>query len=70
MYVWIVGRQCSNKTSRVWRIIHVHEEQLTPHDEESEETESSVSVNPGSAKESTSTKERSEKRVISLQKHL
>ena len=48
----------------------VHEEQLTPHDEESEETESSVSVNPGSAEESTSTKERSEKRVISLQKHL
>ena len=48
----------------------VHEEQLTPHDEESEETESSVSVNPGSAEESSSTKERSEKRVISLQKHL
>ena len=36
--------------------ISVHEEQLTPRDEGSEETESSVSVNPGSTEESGSTK--------------
>ena len=45
--------------------ISVHEEQLTPCDDGYEEKESSVSVNPGSTEESSSTKEQSEKRVKS-----